>query len=210
MLKIVNKRFKEQFDDIFKKATTRLEWVFGLELKEVLPNGQSYMVVSKLEFQDEGSTSNELGLPNRGILIPLLSLIYLNDYCATEEEVWEFLDSFDIKKGVSHIIFGDTRKLITQDLVKENYLVYRQVAGSDPPSFEFLWGARAYTKTNKVKVIEFLNNIRETMPQSDSSRYEEALKEEEEKAKAKAGAQDGTKVKGKGHSKAKSSRLQTK
>ncbi|ERE65055.1 melanoma-associated antigen B4 [Cricetulus griseus] len=201
MLKIINKRFKEHFPEILKKASYRLDMVFGLELKEIQPNGQSYMLVSKLDFEDDGSRSNEMGLPNRGILIPLLSVIYLNGYCAPEEEVWHFLNMLGVHDGVPHLIFGDIRKLITEELVQEKYLEYRQVPGSDPPSYEFLWGPRAYVETSKKKVMDFLAKVNETMPGAYSSRYEQALIEEEEKARAEAAAKPGTK--GKGRSKTK-------
>ncbi|GAB1302942.1 Melanoma-associated antigen B4 [Apodemus speciosus] len=72
---------------------------------------------------------------------------------------------------------------------------------SDPPSYEFLWGPRAYAETSQVKVVEFLAKINENMPGAYSSRYEQALIEEEEQAKAAAKA--GTKGKAKGHSKSK-------
>ncbi|GAB1302941.1 Melanoma-associated antigen B4 [Apodemus speciosus] len=203
MLKVVNRRFKEHFPELLKKASHRLEMVFGIELKEVQPHGQTYILVSKLHFQDDGSESNELGVPNRGILIPLLSVIYLNGYCAPEKEVWNFLNMLGVYDGVPHLIFGDVRKLITEDLVQEMYLEYRQVPGSDPPSYEFLWGPRAYTEAGKRRVIDFLAKVSESMPSAYSSRYEQALIEEEEQAQAKAAAKAGTKGKAKGHSKSK-------
>ncbi|XP_057616610.1 melanoma-associated antigen B4-like [Chionomys nivalis] len=206
MLKVINKRFKEHFPEILKKASYRLDMVFGIELKEVQPNGQSYMLVSKLDFKDDGSTSNELGVPNRGILIPLLSVIYLNGYCAPEEEVWHFLNMLGVYDGVPHLIFGDVRKLITEDLVQEKYLVYRQVPNSDLPSYQFLWGPRAYAETSKMKVMDFLAKISETTREDYSSRYEQALIEEEEKAQAAAAAKSGTKSKAKGRTKTKLSR----
>ncbi|XP_031220698.1 melanoma-associated antigen B4-like [Mastomys coucha] len=203
MLKVINKRFKEDFPEIFKRAAYRLDVVFGIELKEIQPHGQSYELVSKLEFQDDGSGSSELGLPTRGILIPLLSVIYLNHYCAPEKEVWHFLNMLGIYDGVPHLIFGDVRKLITEDLVQEKYLEYRQVPESDPPCYQFLWGPRAYTEPSQVKVVEFLAKINETMPGVYPSRYEQDLIEEEEKTKAEAAAKAGTKGKAKGHSKSK-------
>ncbi|XP_059106459.1 melanoma-associated antigen B4-like [Peromyscus eremicus] len=203
MLKVINKRFKEHFPEILKKATYRLDMVFGLELKEIQPNGQSYMLISKLDFQDDGSRSNELGLPTRGILIPLLSVIYLNNYCASEEEIWHFLNMLGVYDGVPHLIFGDVRKLITKELVQEKYLEYRQVPDGDPPSYQFLWGPRAYAETSKMKVMDFLAKVSETMPSAYSSLYEKALIEEEEKAKAEAAAKPGTKGKAKGHTKTK-------
>ncbi|XP_028620863.1 melanoma-associated antigen B4-like [Grammomys surdaster] len=203
MLKVINKRFKNHFPDIFKKASHRLDMVFGIELKEVQPHGQTYTLVSKLDFQDDGSESNEMGVPNRGILIPLLSVIYLNGYCAPEKEVWKFLNMLGVYDEVPHLIFGNVRKLITEDLVQEMYLEYRQVPDSDPPSYEFLWGPRAYVESSKRRVLDFLVKISETMPSAYSSNYEQALIEEEEKAQAEAAAKAGTKRKAKRHSKSK-------
>ncbi|GAB1302943.1 Melanoma-associated antigen B4 [Apodemus speciosus] len=37
MLKVINRRFKEHFPEILKKASYRLDMVFGLELKESSP-----------------------------------------------------------------------------------------------------------------------------------------------------------------------------
>ena len=203
MLKVINRRFKEQLPEILKKASYQLDVVFGLELKEIQPHGQCYELVSKLGFQDDGSESSEMGVPTRGILIPLLSVIYLNGYCAPEEEVWHFLSKLGVYDGVPHLIFGDARKLITEDLVQENYLEYRQVPDSDPPCYQFLWGPKAYAEYSKRRVMDFLCKIGETMPSAYSSRYEQDLIEEEEKAQAKAALKAGTKGKAKGHSKAK-------
>ncbi|EDL29145.1 mCG1035415 [Mus musculus] len=203
MLKVINRRFKDHFPEILKKASYQLDVVFGLELKEIQPHGQCYELVSKLGFQDDGSESSEMGVPTRGILIPLLSVIYLNGYCAPEEEVWHFLSKLGVYDGVPHLIFGDARKLITEDLVREEYLQYSQVPNSDPPSYEFQWGPRAYAETSQEKVMDFLAKVSETMPSAYSSRYEQDLIEEEEKAQAKAALKAGTKGKAKGHSKAK-------
>ncbi|XP_040599889.1 melanoma-associated antigen B4-like [Mesocricetus auratus] len=204
MLNVVNKSFKEQFPEILKKASNRMDLVFGLELKEVPPSGQSYELVSKLDFEDDGSRSSELGLPNRGILIPLLSVIYLNGYCAPEKEVWHFLSMLGVHDGVPHLIFGNIRKLITEDLVQEKYLEYHQVPSSDPPSYEFLWGPRAYSETNKMKVMDFLANINKTGSSTYPFSYEEALKKED-RAQAEGAAQRSTTCKTKRRSKTKSS-----
>ncbi|XP_041495405.1 melanoma-associated antigen B2-like [Microtus oregoni] len=202
MLKVINKRFKKHFPEILKKASYRLDVVFGLELKEVLPHGQAYELVSKLDFEDDGSRSNELGVPTRGILIALLSVIYLNNYCAAEEDVWYFLNALGVDDGVPHLILIDVRKLITEDLVQEMYLVYRQVPNSDPPSYQFLWGPRAYAETSQIKVMDFLAKISEVLPVVCLSRYEQDLIEEEEEVQAAAAAKSGSKG-NKGHTKTK-------
>jgi hypothetical protein len=186
MLKIVNKSFKEHFPEILKKAAERMDLVFGLELKEVKPHGNTYTLMI-----------TGLGFPKNGLLMPLLGVIFLNDNCATEEEVWEFLNILGVYDGKTHTIFGDPRKLITQELVQERYLEYRQMRGSDPPRYEFLWGPRAHAETTKMKVLEFLAKVNDTEPSDFPAHYEEALRDEEERAKAKVPDRCGTTVKAK-------------
>ncbi|MBZ3886351.1 Melanoma-associated antigen B4 [Sciurus carolinensis] len=205
MLKIVNKRFKEHFPEILKKASERMELVFGLELKEVKPGGNSYTLVNKLDVTNDESLSGSCGFPKTGLLIPLLGVIFLNGNCASEEEVWEFLNVLGVHDGSTHFIFGDPRKLITQDLVQEKYLEYRQVPDSDPPRFEFLWGPRAHAETSKMKVLEFLAKVNDAVPSAFPSQYEEALRDEEERAQATVGARSGTSAKANPSAKPKSS-----
>lgn len=92
MLKLVNKKYKLHFPEILRRAAERMELVFGLDLKEVKPNGHSYTLVSKLDLSDDGTLSGGWGLPKNGLLMPLLGVIFLNGNRASEEEIWEFLN----------------------------------------------------------------------------------------------------------------------
>ncbi|XP_010594114.2 melanoma-associated antigen B2-like [Loxodonta africana] len=173
MMKIINKRHKEHFPDILRRASVHLEVVFGLDLKEVDSKGQSYAVVSKFEISKEENFIGSRGFPKNGLLMPLLGMIYRNGDRATEEEMWAFLNVLGIYDGKWHFMFGEPRKLITKDLVQEKYLEYRQVPNSDPPCYEFLWGPRAHTEANKKKVLEFLAKISATDPSAFQALYEE-------------------------------------
>ncbi|XP_043343857.1 melanoma-associated antigen B1-like [Cervus canadensis] len=188
MLKLVHKMFKAHFPEILKKATERIELVFGLELKEVKPNGYSYTLVCKEDLAKDGVLGSTLEVPKNGLLMPLLGVIFLNGNSASEAEVWEFLNALGIYDGNTHIIFGEPRKFITEELVKEKYLVYCQIPDSDPPSYEFVWGPRAHTETTKMKVLEFVAKINSTVPSAFPFHYEEALRDEEERAKAMSAA----------------------
>ncbi|XP_007460827.1 PREDICTED: melanoma-associated antigen B4-like [Lipotes vexillifer] len=53
-LKIVNKRYREHFPEIPRRASECMKLVFGLEWKEVKPNSHSYALVSKLHVSDDG------------------------------------------------------------------------------------------------------------------------------------------------------------
>ncbi|XP_053434957.1 melanoma-associated antigen B4-like [Nycticebus coucang] len=202
MLRVVQKRYREHFPEILKRAAERVELVFGLDLKEVNPRGQSYTLVSKLDINDDGSLSSLWGFPKNGLLMPLLGVIFLNGNSASEEEIWEFLNILGVYDGKKHFIFGEPRQLITEELVQEEYLVYQQVPNSDPPRFEFLWGPRAHAETSKMKVLEFLAKINDTVPSAFPSHYEEALKEEEEQEQdeGKVAARPGTSSKARGRS----------
>ncbi|KAM7045466.1 melanoma-associated antigen B4-like [Molossus nigricans] len=185
MLKIIHKWYRKDFPEILRKASERMDLFFGLELKEVEPKGNYYTLVNNQEDTSDGRGSG-FRYPKKGILMPVLGFILLNGDHASEEDTWEFLNTLGIYEGKSHLIFGEPRKLITQDLVQEKYLVYRQVPSSDPPCYEFLWGPRAQVETSKMKVLEFLAELNDTVPTTFSPHYEEALKDEEERAQARA------------------------
>ncbi|XP_055249295.1 melanoma-associated antigen B1-like [Moschus berezovskii] len=186
MLKVVHKMFKAHFPEILQKATERIELVFGLELKEVKPNSCSYTLVSMEDRAKDGVLGSSLEVPKNGLLMPLLGVIFLSGNSASEAEIWEFLNVLGIYDGKTHVIFGEPRKFITEELVQEKYLVYRQIPDSDPLSYEFLWGPRAHAETSKMKVLEFVAKINSTVPSAFPLHYEEALRDEEERAKARS------------------------
>ncbi|KAL6041819.1 hypothetical protein STEG23_012324 [Scotinomys teguina] len=201
MLKVISRRFKEQFPEILQKASDRIQLVFGLEVKQLKPNGNSYTLVSKLDPSIHGTVVTSLPFPQNGLVMPLLGVIFLNGNCAPEDVIWDFLNVLGVYDGKMHAVFGDPRKLITKVLVKEKYLEYRQVANSAPPAYEFLWGPRAYAETTKMEVLDFIAKVDETVPQSFPLHYEEALRDEEERAKAEAVGTCGTTATDKAESK---------
>ncbi|EPY74971.1 hypothetical protein CB1_001839005 [Camelus ferus] len=118
----------------------------------------------------------------------------------------ELLQVFHAQNLMSHFIFGEPRKLITEDLVQEKYLEYRQVPNSDPPRYEFLWGPKAHAETSKMKVLEFWAKVNDTVPTAFPTHYEEALRDGEERARARAAARDGPTATASARSRATSSR----
>ncbi|KAF6090970.1 hypothetical protein HJG60_012566 [Phyllostomus discolor] len=189
MLKLVQKSCRKSFPEILRKASEQINLLYGLQLKEVEAKGNSYTLVDNEGDTSDGGLSRGWRFPIRGILMPLLGVIFLNGNCASENLIWESLKIMGIVDGKSHFIFGDTRKLITQDLVQEEYLVYQQVPNSDPPRYEFLWGPRAHAETSKMKILEFLTKLNDNDPTAFPTHYEEALKDEEERAQTRAQAE---------------------
>uniref|UniRef100_A0A8C9E656 MAGE domain-containing protein n=1 Tax=Phocoena sinus TaxID=42100 RepID=A0A8C9E656_PHOSS len=164
MLKFVIKKYKYHFNEILKRASEHMELAFGLDLKEVDPTRHCYALVSKLDLTSNGTMNEEENPPKTGLLMIVLGVIFINGNCAPEEEIWEVLNMMGVHAERKHFIYGDPKKVITEDLVKLNYLEYRQVANSNPPRYEFLWGPRAHAETSKMKILEFLAKIHDTVP----------------------------------------------
>ncbi|XP_034341812.1 melanoma-associated antigen B3-like [Arvicanthis niloticus] len=187
VMKIITQTHRKHFLEILRRVSFSLEVTLGVEVKEVEEAGKpSYVLVSKMNIPNNGIVTKGRGLPKTGLLMNLLGVIFLKGNRATEKTIWEFLNKMKIYDGKKHFIFGEPRKLITQDFVKLKYLEYQQVPNSRPASYEFLWGPRSYAETSKMKILEFLAKINHTVPSAFQSRYDEALKDEEERAAAAA------------------------
>ncbi|XP_023591264.1 putative MAGE domain-containing protein MAGEA13P [Trichechus manatus latirostris] len=185
MLKVVIREYKDHFPVIFKKACECLEVVFGIDVKEVDPIDHSYVLVKTLDLTYDGMLSDDQGMPKTGLLILILGVIFMEGNRAPEEKIWEVLSLIGVYSGSKDFIYGEPRKLITRDLVQEEYVEYRQVPNSDPARYEFLWGPRAYAETSKMKVLKFFAKVNGTDPSSFPSLYQEALRDEEQRAQAR-------------------------
>ncbi|XP_058147060.2 melanoma-associated antigen B10-like [Dasypus novemcinctus] len=195
MLTSVIKKYKDHFPEILRRTTDCMELLFGIDVKEVDPKSHCYLLVNKLDLTYDGRLSGDDGMPKTGLLILILGVIFMKGNCATDEEVWEvmnMMNMMNIYSGRKHFLFGEPRKIITGNFVKEKYLEYRQVPNSDPPCYEFLWGPRAQAEANKMKLLEFLAKIHGMSPRCFLSQYEEALKDEQERGQARIADKAGT------------------
>ncbi|KAM9180272.1 melanoma-associated antigen 10-like [Dugong dugon] len=193
MLTVI-RQYEDHFLVIFKKACECIELVFGINMKEEDPTGNSYVFYNTLDLTYDGIPSNDQGMPKTGLLVLALSMIFMEGNCATEEKLWEMLNTTGVYAGREHVIYGEPRQFITRDLVQEEYLEYRQVPNSDPARYEFLWGPRAHAETSKMKVLQFLAKVSGSIPSAFPSWYEDALRDDEERAKARVSPMDTTTV----------------
>ncbi|XP_004686038.1 PREDICTED: melanoma-associated antigen 10-like [Condylura cristata] len=175
---------EEQFPDVFTHACECMQLVFGLDVKEVDPQDHSYVLENTLGLTYDGLLCGGQNVPKTGILVLILSIIFIEGNSAAEEEIWRALEVMGVCAGAEHFIFGDPKELLTEVWVREQYLEYRQVPGSDPPRYEFLWGPRAHAETNKMKVLEFLARVHGSNPRSFPLWYEEALRDLQERTEA--------------------------
>ncbi|XP_004483174.1 putative MAGE domain-containing protein MAGEA13P [Dasypus novemcinctus] len=182
ILRSVIKEYKDHYPVIFKATSEFMEVVFGIDVKEADPSGHSYVLTNTLNLTYNKMLRDERDMPKTGLLILILGLIFMEGDCAPEEKIWEVLHMMKVYDGMQDIVYGEPRKLITQDFVRKKYLVYQQVAGSDPPRYEFLWGPRAHAETSKMKVLEYFTRINGIGTSTFPTLYEEALRDEKERA----------------------------
>nr|AAA68870.1 MAGE-11 antigen [Homo sapiens] len=180
MLGSVIKNYEDYFPEIFREASVCMQLLFGIDVKEVDPTSHSYVLVTSLNLSYDGIQCNEQSMPKSGLLIIVLGVIFMEGNCIPEEVMWEVLSIMGVYAGREHFLFGEPKRLLTQNWVQEKYLVYRQVPGTDPACYEFLWGPRAHAETSKMKVLEYIANANGRDPTSYPSLYEDALREEGE------------------------------
>uniref|UniRef100_A0A2K6SAT6 MAGE family member A11 n=1 Tax=Saimiri boliviensis boliviensis TaxID=39432 RepID=A0A2K6SAT6_SAIBB len=180
MLESVIKNYEEYFPEIFREASECTKLLFGIDVKEVDPISHSYVLITSLGLSYDGILGDKHSMPKSGLLIIVLGIIFMEGNCASEKVMWEVLSIMGVYAGREHFLFGEPKKLLTQDWVEEKYLVYRQVPGSNPTCYEFLWGPRAHVETSKMKVLEYIANANGRDPTSYPSLYEEALRVEGE------------------------------
>ncbi|XP_042526121.1 melanoma-associated antigen B5-like [Dipodomys spectabilis] len=178
MLNIISQNYTKDFDEIFKRASDHLSAVFAVEVREV--NSDTYNLISKLRLPNNGRVRAGKGFPKTGLVMNVLAMILLKGNSATEEDIWKFLKLMRVYHGKKHYVFGEPKKLITQDLVRLKYLESRQVPNSDPPCCEFQWGPQAHAETSKEEVLHFLSKINETAPTFFATLYEEVVKSEKD------------------------------
>ncbi|XP_006885157.1 PREDICTED: melanoma-associated antigen B10-like [Elephantulus edwardii] len=207
ILRDVIQLYKHRYFEILRRASEYLELLFGLDLKEMDSNRHIYVLVNKLELSCEGKLSDERVVPKTGLLMTVLGVIFTRGNRASEEQIWEVLNSMGLYAGKNHLIFRDPRKLITRDFVSQKYLEYQEVPNSDPSRFEFLWGPRSHAETTKMKVLKFMTKVHNTNPSAFPAWYEEALRDEEERAKARIEAKAWISAMAEARSKAFSSTL---
>ncbi|XP_049622798.1 melanoma-associated antigen B2-like [Suncus etruscus] len=179
MLEIIGAELEGHFDEILKKASVRIEMVFAVKVMEVDPVIHSFDLVSKIKLPNNGRLRPGQGLPKTGLLMHILGIILLKGNRATEEDLWKYLSIMKIFPGRKHSTYGEPRKLITKDMVRLNYLEYRQIPKSDPPRFELLWGPKAYAETSKKQVLEFMATINRQDPSVLLAQFKDLLKEED-------------------------------
>uniref|UniRef100_A0A452HZ98 MAGE domain-containing protein n=1 Tax=Gopherus agassizii TaxID=38772 RepID=A0A452HZ98_9SAUR len=123
---------------------------FGLQLVEIDSKHHIYILVSNLPRLEVENLKQDDCTANLGLLTVILSFLFVKGNAAKESAVWELLRRLQVDPGVKHEVFGAVKKLVTEEFVRQKYLEYNRIPHTDPPEFEFQWGAWAAKETSKM------------------------------------------------------------
>ncbi|XP_012867358.1 PREDICTED: necdin, partial [Dipodomys ordii] len=177
MVKDVIGSYKKWCRSILRRTSLILARVFGLHLRLTNLHTMEFALVKALSPEDLERVALNNRMPMMGLLLMILSLIYVKGRGARESAVWNVLRILGLRPWKKHPTFGDVRKLITEEFVQQNYLKYQRIPYVEPPEYEFYWGSRANREITKMQIMEFLARVFKKDPQAWPSRYREALEE---------------------------------
>uniref|UniRef100_A0A3Q3WWK0 MAGE domain-containing protein n=1 Tax=Mola mola TaxID=94237 RepID=A0A3Q3WWK0_MOLML len=111
-----------------------------------------------------------------GLLFVILGVIFMKGGVVKESEhvIWSTLKKLRVHTGEKHDEFGDVKKMVTDEFVRQRYLEYVRIPHTEPVEHEFRWGQRADVEVSKAKMLEFMGQLYEQDPQSWSQQYREA------------------------------------
>ncbi|XP_021107317.1 melanoma-associated antigen 10-like [Heterocephalus glaber] len=178
MLHIVDHNYREDFPLIFKEVCECMCLGFGIDVRKGNSPGHTYDLAPLLGLTYKGIIGDDQIIPKIDLLIVILTVIFVKGNRVSEEDIREVLRMREMLPKRDNFLTADRWKFITEDLVLEQYLEYRQVPDSDPAHYEFLWGPRAHAETSKMKVLEHLAKVNKINPRSCPILYEQALREE--------------------------------
>ncbi|KAM4563732.1 necdin-like 2 [Odontesthes bonariensis] len=174
LVKHVVKEYRNIYPEIIKRAARTFDQVFGLKLIEIDSRSHMYILVNNLATADRISPIECNANPKMGLLFVLLSVIFMKGGVVRENLIWNTLKKLRVDPGEKHEEFGDVRRVVTDEFVRQRYLEYVRIPHTEPVEFEFRWGQRADMEVSKAKILEFMGQLHEQEPQSWSQQYREA------------------------------------
>ncbi|CAL8326256.1 unnamed protein product [Merluccius merluccius] len=176
IVKNVLKEYKNVYPKILERAAQTFEQVFGFEVVEMDTKNPVYILINKLEPAEGAPTRISSSNPKTGLLFVILSVVYMKGGVVREALVWNTLKKMQVDPGEKHQEFGDVKKLVTEEFVRQRYLEYTKIPHTEPIENEFRWGQRAEVEVSKLKILEFLGQLHDQDPQRWIRQYKEATK----------------------------------
>ncbi|NXL86236.1 NSE3 protein, partial [Alectura lathami] len=168
ILKKVIREYKDVYMEIFSRAGRILREVFGMQLVEIDTKHHVYILTSSLPRAEGENLKQDIQTAKLGLLIdPTLTF-------SLPGALWEFLRRLRVQPGEKHEVFGDVKKLVTEEFVRQKYLEITPIPLTEPPEFKFQWGLRAAKETSKKDMLSFVAKMQKKEPSFWLSQYNEA------------------------------------
>ncbi|XP_038165341.1 necdin-like 2 [Cyprinodon tularosa] len=175
LVKNIVKDYRTVYPEIIKRAKRIFEQVFGLKLVEIDPKNHMYILVNNLDTPAAAASPVKCpSNPKTGLLFVILSVIFMKGGIVRENQIWNTLKKLRVDPGQRHEEFGDMRKVVTEEFVRQRYLEYTRIPHTEPIEYEFRWGHRADMEVSKAQILEFMGQLHEQDPRSWSQQYREA------------------------------------
>ncbi|KAM4754300.1 LOW QUALITY PROTEIN: non-structural maintenance of chromosomes element 3 homolog [Cyanocitta cristata] len=166
------KEYKDFYSEIVNKAGRTLQEVFGLQLVEIDTKCPTYILINNLPHAEGKYPCRDKEKEKMGLLF-ILSFIFMKGNSVKDSALWEFLNLLRVYPGKQHRVFGDVRKLVTDEFVHQKYLEMISIPLTDPREFKFQWGPPE-KETSKKDVLNFVAKIQGKDPTFWASQYSEA------------------------------------
>ncbi|KAM7410730.1 hypothetical protein PAMA_020936 [Pampus argenteus] len=173
LVKHVIKEYRNIYPEIMKRVARTFDQVFGLKLVEIDTKNHMYILINKLETAEGALTVNPTN-PKMGLLFVILSVIFMKGGVVRENLIWNTLKKLRVDSGEKHEEFGDVKRVVTDEFVRQRYLEYVRIPHTEPVEHEFRWGQRADMEVSKARILNFMGELHEQDPQSWSQQYREA------------------------------------
>ncbi|NXB14249.1 NSE3 protein, partial [Rhagologus leucostigma] len=162
------------YSEILNRAGRILQEVFGLQLVEIGTKRHTYILINNLPRAEGEYLCRAKEKEKMGLLLVILSFIFMKGNSVKDGALWEFLNLLRVYPGKQHRVFGDVRKLVTEEFTRQKYLEITSIPLTDPPEFKYQWGPRAEKETSRKDVLNFVAKIQGKDPTFWASQYSEA------------------------------------
>nr|XP_033777238.1 non-structural maintenance of chromosomes element 3 homolog isoform X1 [Geotrypetes seraphini] len=177
IMKNVVKEYKDIYPEIMNRTGKKLQHVYGLQLEEIDTKNHIYILVNRLQRVEGDNMRVDDNTGKLGLLTVILSLIFMKGNVTKESVIWETLRRLRLDLGEKNSEFGDLKKLVTEEFVRQKYLEYTRIPHTEPVEYEFRWGPRAFKETSKINILKFVSKIQNKAPESWVTHYKEAMAE---------------------------------
>ncbi|NWY93437.1 NSE3 protein, partial [Loxia curvirostra] len=163
-------RKKGKWGRFWEGLTILFPQVFGLQLVEIDTKRHIYILINNLPRAEGQHLCRGKEKEKMGLLLVILSFIFMKGNSVKDSDATILL----LLLRKQHSVFGDVKKLVTEEFVRQKYLETTPIPLTDPPEFKYQWGPRAEKETSKKDVLNFVAKMQGKDPTFWASQYNEA------------------------------------